>query len=64
LTDYLFRDDAAIRYSLVIVNVVGMTLALAFFASGLGAYRKTLESRDRWCRSLRIRAAPSVQRVP
>jgi MFS family permease len=48
LTDYLFHDDAAIRYSLAIVNVAGMSLALAFFSAGLGSYRKTIESRDRW----------------
>jgi MFS family permease len=51
LTDYVFRDAAVIRYSLAIVNVAGMTLAIAFFTGGLGAYRKTLESRDRWTAS-------------
>ncbi|MDB4874247.1 MAG: hypothetical protein JWM41_693 [Gemmatimonadetes bacterium] len=48
LTDYVFHDESAIRYSLVVVNVVGMSIAFALFASGLRAYRTTLENRDRW----------------
>ena len=48
VTDYVFHDEGAIRYSLVIVNVVVMTIALGLFAAGLGSYRKTLNYRDRW----------------
>jgi hypothetical protein len=48
LTDYVFRDELAIRYSLVVVNVAGMSVALALFASGLRAYRDTLACRDDW----------------
>ena len=46
LTDYVFHDDAKVRYSLVIVNVVGMCTALVLFSFGLGAYRRTVASRD------------------
>jgi MFS family permease len=48
LTDYFFGDPAAIRYSLAIVNVAGMTLAIVFFVAGLGSYRRTLAARDQW----------------
>ena len=48
VTDYVFHDDSAIRYSLAIVNVVGMTGAIAFFVAGLPAYRRTLALRDQW----------------
>ncbi|MEP6492404.1 MAG: MFS transporter [bacterium] len=44
LTDYVFHDDAKIRYSLATVNVVGMCVALMLFAFGLSAYRKTVAS--------------------
>jgi len=46
LTDRVFRDDAAIRYSLAIVNVVGMIVAIALFVMALPAFRRTLASRD------------------
>jgi MFS family permease len=48
VTDYVFRDDAALPYSLAIVNVVGMTGAIILFAIGLPAYRATLARRDSW----------------
>lgn len=48
LTDYFFHDPAAIRYSLAIVNVAGMVLAIAFFTAGLSPYRRTLAARERW----------------
>jgi MFS family permease len=48
VTDYVFHDDAAIRYSLAIVNVVGMTGAIALFVIAMPAYRHTLAQRDRW----------------
>lgn len=46
LTDYVFHDDAKVRYSLVIVNVVGMSVALILFSFGLGSYRRTVAARD------------------
>jgi MFS family permease len=38
-TDSVFRDPLALRYSLVIVNVVGMLLTIALLAAGMSAYR-------------------------
>jgi len=46
ITDYGFRDESALRYSLAILNVVGMSGAIAFFVLGLAAYRRTVERRD------------------
>ncbi|HEX7020839.1 MAG TPA: hypothetical protein VF159_12550, partial [Gemmatimonadaceae bacterium] len=54
LTDYVFRDEMAIRYSLATVNVVGMTVTLALFAFGLPAYRRTVAVRDSWRPSSRL----------
>jgi MFS family permease len=48
ITDYGFHDPMALRYSLAIVNVIGMTLTLVLFAAGLGSYRRTLAYRERW----------------
>ena len=48
ITDHVFHDKAALPYSLAIVNVVGMAAAIAFFAFGLAAYRRTLAARDGW----------------
>ena len=42
-TDTVFHDPLAVRYSLVIVNVVGMLLTIALLASGMQAYKKTLK---------------------
>jgi MFS family permease len=48
VTDYVFRDDAALPYALAIVNVVGMLTAITLFLIGLPAYRATLAKRDGW----------------
>lgn len=48
ITDHVFHDDAAIRYALAIVNVVGMLGAIALFVAGMPAYRRTLAQRDSW----------------
>jgi MFS family permease len=48
ITDYVFGNDSALRYALLIVNIVGMTSAIALLGAGLAAYRRTLETRDRW----------------
>jgi MFS family permease len=53
LTDYAFRDDAAVRYSLAIVAAVGLTAAVALLSAGLAPFRRTLEYRDRWMRERR-----------
>jgi MFS family permease len=48
LTDYVFHDEHAIRYSLAIVNVAGMTLALILLSAGLSSYRRTVADREHW----------------
>jgi MFS family permease len=48
IAQYVFHDDKAIRQALAIVNVVGMTGAIALFLFGLPAYRRTLAARDSW----------------
>ena len=48
LTDYAFRDDAAVRYSLALVALVGVTAAIALLSAALPAYRRTIEYRDAW----------------
>jgi MFS family permease len=42
ITDHVFHSKAALPYSLAIVNVVGMSAAIALLASGLRAYRDTI----------------------
>ncbi len=59
LTDYVFRDDAAIRYSLAVVAAVGLTAALALLTAGLASYRRTLEYRDAWMAARRTPGATS-----
>ncbi len=41
-TDYLFRDDLALRYSLALVTGVGLVLATGVLAAGLAPYRRTV----------------------
>ncbi|HYC52811.1 MAG TPA: MFS transporter [Gemmatimonadaceae bacterium] len=48
VTDFVFGYDAALPYALAIVNVVGMTGAIALFLFGMPAYRRTLANRDTW----------------
>jgi len=55
-TDTVFRDPAALRYSLVLVNVLGMTLTIALLVAGMPAYRRTVASVTR---SLGGRPAPA-----
>lgn len=45
-TDRVFHDPQALRYSLVIVNVVGMLLAIVLLGSGMSAYRATAQRAD------------------
>ncbi|MFN2565712.1 MAG: MFS transporter [Gemmatimonadaceae bacterium] len=42
VTDRVFRDDTALRYSLSIVSAAGMLLAAVLLAAGLGPYRRTV----------------------
>lgn len=41
-TDYVFRDEAALRYSLVLVNIAGMSGATTLFALAMPAFRATV----------------------
>jgi MFS family permease len=44
VTDYVFRNPNAVRYSLVVVNAIGMTLAIVLLASGLRHYAATVSA--------------------
>ncbi len=46
ITDRVYADDAALRWSLVIVTVVGMTIALGLLAWGRPAFTRTVLARD------------------
>jgi MFS family permease len=46
ITDMGFGDPGALRYSLAILNVVGMSGAIALFLIGMPAYRRTIAARD------------------
>jgi MFS family permease len=43
-TDSVFHDPLALRYSLVIVNVIGMLLTIALLGAGMPSYRKTVNA--------------------
>lgn len=45
LTDYVFRADAAVGWSLAVTNVVGMAAAILMFIWGMPAYRRTVAAR-------------------
>ena len=47
LTDYVFHDEQAIRYSLAIVTFMGALLALISYATGLAPYRRAL-TENQW----------------
>ncbi len=44
-TDYVFRADAAVGWSLALTNVAGMSAAILMFIWGMPAYRRTLATR-------------------
>jgi MFS family permease len=46
MTDRVFHDDAALRWSLSLSAVIGMSLTMALLAWGLPAYRATVAARD------------------
>lgn len=48
ITDRVFGEDAAVRYSLLIVTIVGLSSAVALLAAGLGAYRRSVAYRAEW----------------
>ena len=48
VTDYVFRDDNDLRYSLAIVSAIAMSLAAISLALGIKPYRKSLERAAAW----------------
>jgi MFS family permease len=48
LTDYVFRDDAAVRYSLSVVILVSLAFAVSLLWWGRGSYARSLAYRERW----------------
>lgn len=42
ITDYVFHDENAIKYSIAITAIVGSSLALLFYYEGLKAYREAV----------------------
>lgn len=45
-TDSVFRDPAALRYSLVLVNAIGMLLTTGLLLAGMPAFRRTVHTLD------------------
>ncbi len=48
VTDYVFRDENDLRYSLAIVLAINMSLAAVCMALGIKPYRKSLERAASW----------------
>ena len=48
ITERVFGDDAAVRYSLAIITVVGLAASAALLASSLGPYRRSVAYREAW----------------
>ncbi len=48
LTDYVFRDDNDLRYSLAIVSAITMTLATISLSLGVKPYRQSLKRAESW----------------
>jgi MFS family permease len=48
LTDRVFADDRAVRYSLLVVTSAGLAAAAALLAAGLAAYRRSVAYRASW----------------
>ena len=48
ITDRVFGDDAAVRYSLLIVTIAGLGAAVSLLAAGLAPYRRSVAYRASW----------------
>jgi len=48
LTDRVFEDDAAVRYSLLVVTIAGLAATVALLGAGLAAYRQSVVYRAAW----------------
>ena len=55
MTDYVFRDENDLRYSLAIVCAITMSLAAISLALGIKPYRKSLERAAAWGESAQAR---------
>jgi MFS family permease len=53
VTDYVYRDDQAVGYSLLIVTAAAKLAAVALLWLGLKPYRESLERLRRWVRPAR-----------
>lgn len=52
ITDRVFHDDQAVRYSLLAVTVAGLAGAAALLAAGLAPYRRSVGYRASWSGAL------------
>jgi MFS family permease len=52
LTDRVFGDDAAVRYSLLVVTVIGLGAAAGLLGAGLAPYRRSVAYRAAWTPAL------------
>jgi len=48
VTDHLFHDDLALRYSLIVTGVPVMAASAALLAAGLGPYRRSWVQCEKW----------------
>ena len=48
VTDYLFADDQALRYSLLIVSTLAVSSSLFLLAKGLQPYRESVLHLQQW----------------
>ena len=48
LTERVFGDDSAVRYSLALITVVGLAASAGLLASALAPYRRTVAYRAAW----------------
>lgn len=46
LTDHVFGDPLAVRYSLALVNVIGMVATIVLLIAGMPAYRRSVRAAD------------------
>lgn len=55
VTDYVFGDDAALRYSITIVSLGGGIFAIGFLVANLKHYRTSVIEADQWSETEGIR---------
>jgi MFS family permease len=52
LTERVFGQDSAVRYSLALLTVVGLAASAALLSYGLAAYRRSVTYREAWMNSV------------